>query len=500
MDTDNINMILLPQMTYTEAIDNDVTVVFKNQFEEWTKARQEPTNWNKRSFAFKSFYWVMRNRAYYELKYPITLNGVDKPASKGYRTVTDHPSEHGWALHRNHPRHLLNFPLDILYMILSFTTTAPNPASLSPFTAIANQKCGMLLFDHYTATWLFPNCKINNLPHLGEVYSWRKRCDAHGSYFIQRKVRTPALDGTILRTCKVLDDIGSPIMYGYNNFSFKMVRKHDHNCRWHLINGKPYRPDPRKPQAANWVGEIKEGLNQIQHNRPITMLQGWLYFDPFLRWLHSIGMQRAQSVRHLTFNGMVKIHRCQESPCGGNCDDDLVLSIHLYFPFIRTFFTDLRKITIVFEHDYMFLRNPHPLRPDQPATSEEALRRLYQKSLSKIPSLRQLEILETWNDDGRPSSFATSFPAIFAEEMLEAVGEKSQASFHHTSKISKLRLDNTSCPARNSGSRGRNWARCQFCQEFGHVWAECYNLCSYCGEFGHFLSSCPWYDGYENQW
>ncbi|KAF4633911.1 hypothetical protein G7Y89_g4205 [Cudoniella acicularis] len=55
-------------------------------------------------------------------------------------------------------------------------------------------------------------------------------------------------------------------------------------------------------------------------------LRGWAYYDPFLRFLYTIGPANAAMLKSLIFSGTVKLHTCDEDHCK-RCDLDLVPSL-----------------------------------------------------------------------------------------------------------------------------------------------------------------------------
>lgn len=86
------------------------------------------------------------------------------------------------------------------------------------------------------------------------------------------------------------------------------------------------------------------------------MVLGWLYFDKFLRFLHTIGVENSALIKRVKFTGIVKLHECP-GLCyhrQDGCADDLLKSLRLYIPFILKFCTKLETLTIKIEEDRDF--------------------------------------------------------------------------------------------------------------------------------------------------
>ena len=243
----------------------------------------------------------------------------------------------------------------------------------------------------------------------------------------------------------------------------------------------PFRPSPEKsrPGWGDWDAEIAEGICQIQLRRPVEMLLGWVYFDPFLRFLHTIG-KNAALLKHLTFEGVVKIHCCTASKCS-KCDDDLVLSLRLYIPFIIKFCTGLERLTLKFKYDK--IREEDPRDPDdpRPKTAEEALKPVLENELREFPTLTHLEVVTTKcilvgdMDFGHYEDRRVDF-AIPTINWFRERGNREHEAPEQNGIV-------------NPEATGDEDI-CDFCGE-DHVWAECRHLCGFCGRYGHFRSTCP---------
>lgn len=255
-----------------------------------------------------------------------------------------------------------------------------------------------------------------------------------------------------------------------------------------------FRPAPEKPllggYMTSWGGEVQEGICQIRLDRPVEMLSGWVYFDPFLRFLHTIGVNNAGTLKHLNFTGLVKLHHCSWSECT-RCEQDLVIGLRHYIPFIMSFCTALESLTITCLSDIVVLRQRRDPGDPSPATCEEALRPLLENELRQIRTLVNLEVtttqLITTGEDGH--EHYEDRRADFAVPTIEWFKARSN------------RAANQEEPGMDEEKGQSDQAVCDFCGE-NHVWAECHSLCDYCGRYGHFRDTCltlhAAYEGYGN--
>ncbi|KAH7317779.1 hypothetical protein BKA65DRAFT_483247 [Rhexocercosporidium sp. MPI-PUGE-AT-0058] len=108
--------------------------------------------------------------------------------------------------------------------------------------------------------------------------------------------------------------------------------------RWDVINPGPYYPDADSP---NYNAAIALGVEQVNNQVSFKDLVGWVYYDHFLRFLHTIGLPNAARIKTLRFGGACKIHTCSWNICregsSKNCDEGLVQALRCYITFIKKF-------------------------------------------------------------------------------------------------------------------------------------------------------------------
>jgi hypothetical protein len=311
------------------------------------------------------------------------------------------------------------------------------------------------------------------ISHLSSSLSFTKRHDEDGEYTEYRKFERAAIDATCLRTCKHFRDIGIQKLYSKNTFYFLMCNGTIHSSPpTLLLNDTTVRPDPRKPRPASdpqTLQIIQTGITEIQNQTNYITLSGWVYYDPFLRFLHSIGPKKFSLLKSLKCSGIVKIHICGDDRCKSKCADDLVASFEVYIPIITSLLPNLAKMTIYAAKDK--LPGPHStLTGEDPPTFNDRLLHLLEKEIRKISSLKILEVLDA---EGEKLSLAEPTVMWFKERAAKRAHEKLLSDLAEQ-KATMVRENNL---------------HCGFCGE-SRVWAECYNLCNFCGGFGHFRKAC----------
>ncbi|EPE33381.1 hypothetical protein GLAREA_06394 [Glarea lozoyensis ATCC 20868] len=309
---------------------------------------------------------------------------LKKPYSKGYAMMTTHVSHKtkgGWRLSRSDPHHILNFPPELLELICRFALVLPEEALITPLVITTNWK------RHFSQPRfeIYNRHEKNEDPH--EILRFNRK-DDKGKYIQLRYLQVPAIDATFMRTCKTLHQIGSSILYGQNKFIFptegrKLGWQPSAVPCWFGGDIGEHRPSPVRPHGETWWKEVNAGIAQIQQRTPVTSLLGWIYYDPFPRFIHTIGPQNAAHIKSLTFSGVARIHDCSILNCGPRCPQDLVRSLRLYTPFIQQFFKGLQTLTI------------YPLQDDKsdegislilgrPKSLAEAMTRLLERSIMRI--------------------------------------------------------------------------------------------------------------------
>jgi hypothetical protein len=223
------------------------------------------------------------------------------------------------------------------------------------------------------------------------------RQDANGPYTAIHRIYRKPIDSSFLRTSEEIHRIGNKILYGGNDFFFPMSNPSLHRSPPSLLaKRKVWRPSPHKPSIhGDWKTQVAQVITQVERNVPICVLRGWAYYDPFLRFLYTIGPKNAALLKSLKFSGRVKLHLC-EIDCGDGfrqCDDDLILSIRLYIPFIKKFCTGLEKLTLYVERDDVPILNMAFYPEDTPLTEEEAMMPLLEKDVRDISTLKEIAVL-----------------------------------------------------------------------------------------------------------
>ncbi|KAF7959753.1 hypothetical protein EAE96_001362 [Botrytis aclada] len=287
-----------------------------------------------------------------------------------------HRSEPGWNLPRNHRCHLLNFPKEVLKMIFAYTLVAKGGAFVTPTVVTSNDVESYSEADHRIS---FPDCSYYNTYksfESGSDMTLRKNVDhvdgIPGSFphVELTRVLRPLIDATCLRTCKEIREFGSQMLYTDNSYSFKMIgnrfKYYDNPPSLFFEDGDYYWPSPNKPilpqegisdgstvkslSARQYQSEIESVINQIESRVPIFELEGWAYYDPFLRFLYTIGPESRASLRTLRFTGAPKTHAREAEGC--HCHGvDLLDNIRLYIPFINKFCTGLKKLVLDMDMD-----------------------------------------------------------------------------------------------------------------------------------------------------
>lgn len=227
----------------------------------------------------------------------------------------------------------------------------------------------------------------------------KKQTDEDGDYTLLFNVHFKALDASCLRVCKQLYSEGIGLLYGKNNFDFRMVNEHYHGSPpSYFRNLGEYRPDPLKPTLAHLDLAVARAIPKIEERAHLRLLPGWMYYDPFLRMLYVIGKTNAALLTTLTITGPVKIHHCHRDVCGREgCEDDIIESLRLYIPFFNRFCTNLRHLTISATLDAYPPGNPYPLQPGELSNRDEALRPFLENEIHNILSLETLEVIDEYN-------------------------------------------------------------------------------------------------------
>ncbi|KAG0645690.1 hypothetical protein D0Z07_8632 [Hyphodiscus hymeniophilus] len=347
---------------------------------------------------------------------------------------------------------------EILDVIFEYTYCVGATTTVSPMVVTSNWKSEFNEVRCQTRRWdEFLGCcgvELERGWHAGSLVRFEHLRDEFGPYTELRRILRKDLDATGLRTNRYFNEAGTKLLYGNNQFLFHMG-----NPGWHSS----------PPTLLEDGTRRLRGPADMAPGTPRS-LEGWAYFDPFLRFLYAIGRKNASYIKNLTFVGDAKIHCCLTCECKG-CDDDLVGSVRVYIPFLIQLCTNLESLTLVVFEDITFKRKPHDLVDGRAHNTEQAVLPLLEE-IRSIPSLKKLKVLLHAGSDVADADFAAPTVQWLAERAVQ----KSR-----NARSAELKEQAALVAAAN--------LHCGFCGE-GHTWPECYNLCDFCGAFGHFRSSC----------
>jgi hypothetical protein len=327
---------------------------------------------------------------------------------------------------------------------------------------------------------------LNQCDHICHSITFSRRHDEDGEFIEYREVERAAIDATCLRACRAFFDVGMKMLYSNNTFGFAMCNGSYHQSPPTLLHNEVLRPDPSKPNPVSdprVLQLVQVGISEIQNQMDLTSLSGWVYYDPFLRFLHTIGPKKFPLIKSLEFSGLVKLHTCRWEVCKGKCDDDLVLSLELYIPVISSLLPNLEKLIIHACEDPLPADIQHSNPPnagdddddeenntEDPPSYESRLQALLKNQIRRLPTIKSLEVFDE-----------ACNKVFFAELTMQWFKERTVRRAHK--KLVADLAEHQAALVRQSN------VHCGFCGE-GHIWAECYNLCNFCGGFGHFRKTC----------
>ncbi|KAF7911949.1 hypothetical protein BELL_0602g00020 [Botrytis elliptica] len=303
---------------------------------------------------------------------PPTLSQIDVPKPQRLSKLLAHKSDMEWCLPRDHPRHLLNFPQEILDAIFGFTlstqnfTVAPDVSTSNKMDKYEDSK----LHSTYTLVEAGYRMAQPNTPHFESLdistVIHEQRYDAQGKYFVLRRVCRHLIDATILRVCKSICDQGNELLYAGNEFKFSTTKTGKLGAAESLFEDGLI-PSPgshrsfcqgRDCQKATEIRQemADDAISIIQNRTPVQDLYFDMYHDLFVRFLRAIGPSKAAMIKTLHFSGPIKQHYCsQDSSCTKAykcCEDDLIESLLLYITLIKKFCKNLQKLVIVMRKDF----------------------------------------------------------------------------------------------------------------------------------------------------
>lgn len=397
---------------------------------------------------------------------------------------------------------------DILEQILEKALTAPEGCAVAPETGRIS----------WAEKWRSPQytfqTPFNTYPPTGEGF-WKENTrqiartihqDEEGTYTLLRSVVQHRIDATLLRASKIFHKIGTEILYRRNIFGFSptITRKLRSPSYLYLERDKAkfYYQKAFKPSADNNLkSRIDYGFRQMGCSK-VQKLPGWIFYDQFLRFLHSIGPNNAAMLSEVRFEGVVMHHENCRNPrpgCRACQNKDLVLDLLVYIPFLEKYCTHLHKLEI-YVHGNDLRKDPEHL-----ALLQQRLKPVLEWDLCKIKSLQTLEVVFTpWVE--RPGGEANDRyyrDARDYDEDSEDDGDEDEndneiAIDPEDKEHYEDYEDFVEPVARWFKDRALQRRRqksdllikpqkhhCGFCGE-DHLWIHCHNLCSVCGNYGHF--------------
>ncbi|KAF7899513.1 hypothetical protein EAF00_003849 [Botryotinia globosa] len=286
------------------------------------------------------------------------VDRISDDIEKIRRLLGTHKSQPGWNRPRTHRFHLLNFPKGGAFV----TPTVVN-SNCSESYSEADFRISFPESPYYNE---YKSFESGLGVTLRENVGPRPGFPDSAPYVELTRVLRPIIDATCFRTCKQIWDLGSQILYADNAYSFKMkgdgMKLYDSPPSLLSEDGNYHWPNPDKPilshegisddsaLARQYNSKIKHVMNQIERGVPVLKLKGWAYYDPFLRFLYTIGPQSRASIRTLRFTGAPKTHVREAQGC--HCHGvDLLHNLRTYIPFINKFCTSVIKLVLDMDMD-----------------------------------------------------------------------------------------------------------------------------------------------------
>jgi hypothetical protein len=343
--------------------------------------------------------------------------------------------------------------------------------TIKPLTVTSNWK----------TTWMKSHHTYGGKTESTPSLSFRRAWDRNEPYTIIREINRQKIDACCLRVNKKLFDDANNLLYSRNTFSFRMVKNYRKESPPTCYDGATeHRPHPDKPGFEHVTGGynhplFSDAISSIINQVGVQELDGWVYYDHFLRFLYTIGPRNAALIKTLEFKGIAEIHDCSDNnrECWRDCAQDLANSLKIYAPFINALCPAVTKIIIRSEKDYRFnAANATNFSNIIPMTPEQALRPCIDNHLRSITSLNELVVVDESGDD-----------IYWAQDTIDWIAQR--AVERKARELAEYMQRHAEEAAAQFAQPQPPQVHCGFCGE-GHVWAECWNLCSVCGSFGHF--------------
>ncbi|KAK0111536.1 hypothetical protein ONS95_001890 [Cadophora gregata] len=312
---------------------------------------------------------------------------IDRPKPAEDRAIVTHCSEQGWNVPVDDPRHLMALPAEILRNILELCLTVSRPLSLQPNMTTSGSTA---YFQKKNHTIITPSPFNNGGSRKDKPFVRVARQDDYGPYTELRRLYRAAIDATCLRACKKLNNIGSELLYGRNEFFVDLDTVCcpsyilDHNAMTGYQQ-RPYKPFPENDP------EIRQRIKEIQSGVQLRDPYHWISSASFLRFLLTIGPTNTSMIRSLQFSGRFKLHECSEFTCNyDDCTDGLIECLRYYLPFVIACCPNVQKVTLYADEDYSFDGTP----ADVAQNRDKVLAPFLEENMPKIPGLINLDVFD----------------------------------------------------------------------------------------------------------
>lgn len=311
-----------------------------------------------------------------------------------------------------------------------------------------------------------PGYGIEGTGHGLNVESIRiPRNDEHGPYVEVRTVLTKPIDSTCLRVNRQLNIEGSKLLYGRNHFNCAVVPDYVKGCTGVYTmgeNGSPYFHRVWKWNCetignADFMRAVK-GLWKYGQND--TRVPGFIYGDPFLRFLHTIGPQNSGNIQSISLGGELgEIHYHSSLKCDKDCERAcIVYKLRMYEHFVKEHCPNLQKLALQgpligdewLEEDDLI--TPTGRVPKRRHTYEQCLPTLLKSEIWRFPALRNISVDYTVYLSGK-------MPVPTLEEIREEVKNAGVSGYKPAEEQTLLAAETTAVATKNKARPRRQQRR-----------------------------------------
>ncbi|KAF7911951.1 hypothetical protein EAE99_010959 [Botrytis elliptica] len=168
------------------------------------------------------------------------------------------------------------------------------------------------------------------------------------------------IDASCLRFCKDFYNLCSALLYRDNSFTFTTYISNilssgigsacmvdESNPRKRNQYAKFRTPDPSLLSLSDWNSEIGKGISQIKDPSTVDRMS-WLYYDPFLQFLHSKGLKNVALLKTLQFTGIARNYTSHlpRDHITALPSDDIRPILQLYVKIINQLCPGIQQITL----------------------------------------------------------------------------------------------------------------------------------------------------------